>query len=255
MRLHEEERAILYQRTRLYELATSTKLLFTGFVVMICVGLLLAVAAAYQACKDADGHPTISVRDLHITIGGSRRPVLVRAAEDPSAYRIGMPLGAGRREKLKDWCRRGAPRADLDEILGILEGSELDFASAPSDRAKTVGERQEAYRRTAALARAQPPMSQAAAAAGIGLYLFLVSVAFAGLGLMFVQSSLFERTKIFFISSTFAMAAACPIFLWLARAHSVYVYPMLLAGLLVVVGLGVFALVAVYDLWFRRPAT
>ncbi|MFW6158307.1 MAG: hypothetical protein ACOC8E_03005 [Planctomycetota bacterium] len=230
-------------------------MLFTAFVVMTCVGLLLAVSALYQACKEADGHPTISVRDLHITIAGSRRPVLVRAAEEPRAYRIVVPLRPREREKLKDWCRRGAPREDLDEILGILEGSELDFSANPPGRAMTITERQEAYRRTAALARTQPPMPQATAAAGTGLYLFLVSIAFVGLGLMFVQSSLFERTKIFFISSTFAMAAACPIFLWLARAHAVYVYPMLLAGLLLVVGLGVFALVAVYDLWFRRPAT
>ncbi len=181
--------------------------------------------------------------------------MLALAAENPRDYEIVMPPRPGQLNRLKEWARDGAPREGLDAVLDLLAGSKLDFRADVPDEEKTIADRQEEYRRTAALAVVQQPVSPAALAGGTAVYLVFIALAFGGLGLMFVQSSLFERTKVLFISTTFGMAAACPVCLWLARSNSVWIYPLLLFILLLSVGLAVLALVAVYDLWFRQPAT
>ena len=90
---------------------------------------------------------------------------------------------------------------------------------------------------------------------GIALYLLLTSLVFLGLGVLFVRTSMFEKRKTFFVGSTFIMIAACPVMLWLAREHTTCIYLLLLSLLLLVVCFAVFALVALFDIWFRRTMT
>jgi len=236
-------------------LSVSSKLLLTGFIVLVCAVWLVGLGALYHGCKGADGLSPISISDIRIRLSGADEPVLALAAENPQDYEIVTPPRPGELDKLKEWAREGAPREGLDAVLDLLAGSKLDVRTDVPDEEKTIADRQEEYRRTAALAEVQQPISPAALGGGTAVYLVFIALAFGGLGLMFVQSSLFERTKVLFISGTFGMAAACPICLWLARANPIWVYPLLLFTLLLSVGLAVLALVAVYDLWFREPAT
>jgi len=245
----------VYQRSKLYEFSLSTKMLLTGFILTVCAAGVVGVVGFYHACKDADGREAISFEDVKMVVAGARRPVLERAAGDPAAYRLGH-LEEPEREALLRWCREGASRSDLPNILRILKDSDLDRSRGGdgSDASKSVKDLAQEYTETAALARCRRPLTRAQRAAVTVAYLAAVSVAFLGLGLMFVQTSLFERTKVFFVAATFVFVALCPICLWVARRHRSFVYPMLLSALLLGVCLGVFALVALYDLWFRRPA-
>lgn len=227
----------MYQRAKLYELSVSIKLLLTGFIVAICAAGALGVAAFYHACKDADGNPAISFNDVRISIHGAGRSVLQAAADDPEEFGLAS-ISDDDLERLSTWCRNGAPRGDFAEIARILQDSQL-------------GKRE--YQGLAALARRHEPISRVHRAAGTALYLAIVSLAFLGLGLMFVRTSLFEKTKVFFVSATFGFAVACPVCLWLARRRAVFIYPMLLSGLLLAVCFLVLGLVALYDIWFRRP--
>ncbi len=99
------------------------------------------------------------------------------------------------------------------------------------------------------------PPSYAQLAAGTALYFAAVALAFLGLGAMFVNTSLFEKTKISFLAAAFGFAAACPVFLWLGMSDPNWLYAMLFSGLLLTGCLGVMALVSLYDLWFRRAAS
>ena len=246
----------VYQHTRLYELSVSTKLLLTGFILAICTAGALGVAGFYHAHKDADGIPAISFKDVKISVSGAHRAVLERAADKPDDWGLGG-TSTQDRETLKAWCRDGARRATFPEIKRILKDSyfDRDPGQESASEEQSLKNENEEYERIAALARPRHPLSSAELAAGITLYLAIMSLALLGLGVLFVRTSLFEKTKVFFVGATFVFAAACPVCLWLGRTGSSFLYLMLLSGLLLAVCFVVFALVTLYDLWLRRPVT
>ncbi len=235
----------MYQHMRLYEFSMSMKLLLTGFILAICAAGALGIAAFYHWCRDADGNPAISFEDIRIVTCGAECSVLEKAADRPEEFSLGDVSGLDL-ELLKEWCRAGAPRKSFPEIAAILKDSAFD-------RYASGGE--QAYSRLASLARHYHPLSSLQLATGTMFYLSVVSVAVLGMGLLFLRTSLFEKTKVFFVSSTFAVVVACPISVWLAEVHAVFLYLMLLSALLLVVCLGVFAVVALNDIWFRRTVT
>lgn len=255
----------MYQHTRLYEFSVSIKLLLAGFILAVCAAGVMALAGLHYACKDLDGRPEISFKDVKRFIRGADLSVLEHAADNPKEYGLHSADRDDLRT-LKDWCENDAPRAQLDTIRHILEDSEFDRALGEPDKKPDntmllvpppLSDKQSnaEYRWLRALATRPAPLSNADLAAGIALYLAIVSLAFLGLGMLFVRTSMFEKRKVFFVGSTFALILACPIFLWLGRDHTTSIYLMLLSLLLLAVCFGVFALVALYDICFRRPAT
>lgn len=250
----------MYQQMRLYEFSSSMKLLLTGFILAACAAGIVALTGLYCACKDADGNPDISFRDLKIFIRGAKVSVLEYAADRPGEYGLGGASAFELRE-LKEWCRNGAPLRDFKSIRSTLKNSVYDLSAGRSPRGKDGGEPpaeedfDAAYARISKLARRREPISDVGLSIGVAVYLSVISLVFLGLGMLFARTSMFEKRKIFFVSSTFAIIAACPIFLWLARQHTPSIYLLLLSLLLLVVCFGVFALVALFDLWFRRTVT
>ena len=255
----------MYQHTRLYEFSGSIKLLLTGFILAVCAAGVMTLVGLHFACKDLDGRREISFKDIKWFVRGADASVLERAADHPNEHGL-HSADRDELQTLKDWCENGAPRAGLDTIRHILKDSELDRAAGEASKKADdtmlltvptlpAKELNAEYRRLKALATRPAPLSNADLGIGIALYLAIVSLAFLGLGMLFVRTSIFEKRKIFFVASTFALILASPIFLWLGRDHTTSIYIMLLSLLLLVVCFGVFALVALYDIWFRRTVT
>ena len=256
---------VVYQQMRLYEFSGSMKLLLTGFILAACAAVVVALAGFYFVCKDADGRPDISFRDLKIFIRGAKVSVLEYAADHPRE----RGLGSASRDdlsQLKQWCQDGAPRRVFLTVRGILTNSVYDLSSRrarkgtdgdglPVALAIAGDEFDAEYARIKELARRRDPISDVELSVGIALYLSVISLVFLGLGMLFVRTSMFEKRKIFFVGSTFAIIAACPIFLLLAREHTTSIYLLLLSLLLMIVCFGVFALVSLFDIWFRRTVT
>jgi len=246
----------VFQRTKLYESSLSMKVLLTGFIIVACAAALMAVGAAVYACRDVDGNPGISFDDVETLIRGSDRSILEVAADAPKEWGL-VSASEQDLERLKAWCQQGAPRSDLLEISRILTGSKFDLPGWRSlgETPKSSRHLNQRYKRLLSLATRHERLPPLQLTTGTAIYLAIISLIFLGLGLMFVRTSLFEKTKVFFISMTFIFAVSCPTLLWLGRRHTAYIYAMLLAGLLLAVCLGVLALVALYDIWFRRPVT
>jgi hypothetical protein len=244
----------MLQHTKLYEFTVSMKLLLTGFTLTVCAAGLLAFAGLYHACKDADGDPAISFDDIRIFICGAESSPLERAAANPAAYGL-ADATSDDLARLRAWSRNKAPRSEFDAIRRILAGSTFDTGGEGLRKElDDNGARTDRYERIALLTR-RYGLSTAELTGGIALYLALVGLVCLGLGTMFVRTSLFERTKTFLVTSTFILVAAAPAFLLLAAGNPVHVYFLLLAVFLLAVCIGVTALVVIYDLWFRRPAT
>jgi hypothetical protein len=254
-----EEEKDVYQHTKLYEFSVSMKLLLSGTIVAVCVAVVLAVFGLYHACRQADGDPGISFHDIKRTVCGARRSVLEQALDHPERNGLGSAKPDDL-EFLRTWRKAGAPRTDFPRVAAVLEGSRLlpawnqIEADASGAEEKRLGRENAAYDRVVALAHRPRMLSNAQLGTGTALYVAIMALVLLALGLMFVRSSLFEKTKLFFVVSTFALVAAAPLFLWLGRTRTTFLYLMLLAGLLLVVCLGVLALVALYDLWVRKPA-
>ena len=243
----------MYQHTRLHELSLSTKVLLTGFILTVCAAGTLGLVAFHHACKDVDGEPTVSFKDLRIAVCGARQAVLERAVMRPDNFGLGGASTA-ELEKLKAWCDAGAPRRDFEDIARILKGSPYAVQSAAdsADPASAEAHLDREYRRVARLAVRPQPLSTAEVSTGMMLYFAIAALTSLGLGILFVSTSLFEKTKIFFLTATFGFAVACPLFLWLGMGDPSWLYAMLLSGLLLGVCIGVMALVSLYDIWFRR---
>ena len=247
----------MYQHMRLYESSGSQKLLLTAFVLSICAAGILGLAGLYYACKGGDGRPGISFQDIQTFVQGARRSVLERAVSRPDEYGL-KAVPRAQLQKLRDWCRKGAPRDEFPAMWEILKDSDyVRSRGAAAGPATGVSEEDinREYDRICALARRPKPLSDTELSVGIALYLSLTAFALLGLGMLFVRTSMFEKRKTFFVGSAFILIAACPICLWLARQHTSCVYLFLLSMLLLVVCFGVFALVALFDIWFRRPVT
>jgi hypothetical protein len=235
------------QHMKLYEFSVSMKLLLTGFIILTCVAGVLALLAAHDYCRGADGnYGSFSIEDIHITLGGSDTPILLAAVERPDQFGLGG-VSPDNLAKLRVWCEAGAPFRDFEEMRNIIRHSGLDLPS------RSTPNRQYAWLRSLALRHDR--LSSGALMGTIGLYGTLVGLVFLGLGMMFVRSSLFEKTKVFVVSSAFAFAVLLPVFLWQARDQIVFVYLMLLSLLLLVLCFAVFALVSLTDIWFRRNIT
>ena len=250
---------------RLYESSGSMKVLLTGFILAACAAGIVALAGFYFVCKDADGNPNISFRDLKIFIRGAKVSVLERAAHRPGEHGLGS-ASPHELQVLTMWCEEGAPRRDFEHIRLILKNSIYDHATrrgrkgtaseGPPGAAEATDEEFDAeYARIKKLAHRRAPLSDAELGIGIAVYLSVVSLLFLGLGMLFVRTSMFEKRKIFFVGSASVIIAACPIFLFLAREHTTSIYLLLLSLLLLTVCFGVFALVSLFDIWFRRTVT
>ncbi len=254
----------MYQHMRLYELSASTKVLLTGFILVIAAAGVVALASLYYVCKDVDGKPGISFDDIHTSIRGASTSILEDAVAHPEAHGLGG-VSKGDLRTLKAWCEGGGPWSDFKEVHRILSDSDFGRTRATRRDPDKVGpdkptalsdeKLNRKYRRLRALARRRPPLSDQQLTVGIALYLLLTSLVFLGLGVLFVRTSMFEKRKTFFVGSTFIMIAACPVMLWLAREHTTCIYLLLLSLLLLVVCFAVFALVALFDIWFRRTMT
>jgi len=257
----------MYQNMRLYEFSGSIKLLLTGFILAVCAAGLAGLAGLYSACKDADGDPNISFRDIKIFIRGAKASVLENAAEHPKDYGLGN-VPKGERADGKEWCQNDAPFGGFRKIRRILKDTPYGRSARrrhrhPDSHVEKPGELAEPsdeelndeYRSIRPLARLREPISALQLSVGAALYLSVASLVFLGLGMLFVRTSMFEKRKMFFVSSTFAIIAACPVFLYLALEHVTSLYLLLLSLLLLVVCFGVFALVSLFDIWFRRTVT
>ena len=75
------------------------------------------------------------------------------------------------------------------------------------------------------------------------------------LGMLFLRTSLFERKKIFFVMLAFLSSLVAPAAFLLSGRAAALLYISLLAGLVVLVCLAMFAMLALYDLWVRKPAS
>jgi hypothetical protein len=255
----------VYQQMRLYEFSGSMKLLLTGFILAACAAVVFSLAGVYFVCKGADGRPQISFRDIEDFIRGTKVSVLEYAADNPKKHGLGSASKA-ELDQLKQWCEDGAPRREFLTVRGILTNSVYDVSSR-LERKGTDGERQPValaiagkkfdaeYARIKKLARRRAPISDAELSIGIALYLSVTSLVFLGLGMLFVRTSMFEKRKVFFVGSAFAIIAACPGFLFLSREHTTSIYLLLLSLLLLTVCFGVFAIVSLFDIWFRRTVT
>jgi hypothetical protein len=242
----------VYQHQKLYEMAVSVKLLITGFVLVAGAMGVFAVVAGHAACRDADGHPdAISFRDVQYSIRGSETSALEAATKPGGPLH---ELSPDQLQTLETWCRSGAPRAALPRILEIVAATRFDpLPPGATVELLSESERNRAYRKLAALARRPQALSQLDLAWGTTLYLAVAMILFFGLGLLFSQTSLFQKTKVLGLCACFAALLLSPALLWLARDEAIFVYPLLLSALVLLVSLAVFAVVGIYDLWFRKP--
>lgn len=237
----------MFQRTHLFEHPLSLKILLTSFIVFACLAAFSALCAFYYAFGHADGEPGVSFADIEKTVFGSETSPLNLALLNPHRYGLGG-VKATDLELLRLWCERGAPHAGFGNVARILKGSAFD---------RRVGSTflLDEYSRVRALALSVPPMTAATKAQVISVYFCLAGFFMLILGMLFLRTSLFERKKIFFVMLAFLSSLVAPAAFLLSGRAAALLYISLLAGLVVLVCLAMFAMLALYDLWVRKPAS
>lgn len=233
----------------LYGCDRYTKWLYTSFLLLMGTGYLMALVYLYTSHAGHDGKPGLSVEDIADNYYGNRSGTRLEAAlRGPMAGYI----GAEDRHHVIEWIRSGAPEAKYaTRVLPVLEKTCL------------------ACHRPGAAVKAPDLTSYAALGPFIQIdmgtslhslmrishiHLFGIGLILFGVGSIFRRAQLPAWLGVGLLVLPFA-AIFVDIAAWfLAKRDPVYAYVIVIAGAVLGAALAAQILIALYQLWFRRPA-
>jgi hypothetical protein len=234
---------------RFYDCSMSEKLLYTGFLLIMGVGYLMAMVYLYTTYQGHDGKPGLSIEDIVDNYYGNRSGTRLEAAiRGPMAGYIEL---ADRRE-IVAWLKSGASEKEYTSLVGpILEKTCLACHSPASglkipDLSTYAGTRTVAEVDTGESVHTLMKLSHIHLF-GIGLVLFSV-------GMIFRFSVMRPLYKYTLILLPFAAVFADILAWFLTKWDPIYAYTVVTGGALLGLSLSAQILISLYQIWFlKRP--
>lgn len=233
----------------LYACDRSTKLLYTSFLLLVGAGYLMALVYLYTSHADHDGKPGLSFDDIAYNYYGNRSGTRLEAAlRGPMAGYI----GTDDRHHMIEWIRTGAPESDYaPRIRPILEKTCL-ACHRPGSVVKAPD--LTSYAAFGPLVQMDPGVSLHSLMRLSHIHLFGIGLILFGVGSIFRRAQLpawlGTGLLIFPFAAIFVDIAAW----FLAKRDPVYAYTIVSAGAALGLALAAQILIALYQLWRRRPA-
>ncbi|MEY4194783.1 MAG: hypothetical protein RLZZ226_1151 [Pseudomonadota bacterium] len=214
----------MLQNSTLHRLTMSYKVLFTGFLLVIGVGLLMAGAQIMLTHGMADGKPGLSINDIVYSYYGNRTGSKLESmlngqmkAMAPDEVRFDLIQWARDGASMKDWEGRIKPQ--VDQYCVSCHGGE---SSLPNFT--------------------KPEVFQAAAAVDSGasiasltrvshIHLFGIAFIFLFVGWIFAMSEYTQRWKLILISTPFAFLIVDILSWWLTKFSPVFAWLTMIGGI------------------------
>lgn len=234
---------------RLYDCDPGTKLLFTGFLLLVGAGYLMALVYLYTSHMEHDGKPGLSVDDIAYNYYGNRSGTRLEAALRGT---MAGYISAQDRHHLIEWIRASAPEADYaTRIRPILEKTCLAcHRPGPGVKAPDITN----YAALGPLVRMDLGVSLHSLMRLSHIHLFGIGLILFGVGSIFRRARLPAWLKAGLIVLPFAAIFADIAAWFLAKRDPVYASMIVAAGAALGAALAAQILVALYQLWFTRAA-
>lgn len=214
----------MIQITTLARLPMSYKVLFTGFLLVIGVGLMMAGAQIMLTHGKADGKPGLSINDIIYSYHGNRSGSKLESmlngqmkAMAPDEVRF----------QLIQWARDGAPASDWSsKIQPLFQKHCLSCHNADSGLPN--------FTELAAVQK----VAEVDEGASIGsltrvshIHLFGIAFIFLFVGWIFGLAEFPTRWKLILISTPFAFLILDVLSWWLTKYHPIFAWLTMLGGI------------------------
>lgn len=227
----------------------SEKLLFTGFLLLMGIGYLMALAYLYTSHQGHDGKPGLSVQDIVDNYYGNRSGTRLEAAiRGPMASYIELQD----RHVIVEWLKSGAMEKDYPtRIRPILEKTCLNCHTLASglnipDFSSYDGLREVAKVDTGASIHTLIKLSH--------IHLFGIGLVAFGIGMIFRRAELPQWLKGTLLVLPFVAIAGDILAWFLTHWDPHYALTVITTGAVLGVCLAAQILISLYQMWFGKPA-
>jgi len=232
-----------------YDCPLSEKLLYTGFLVLVGTGYLMALTYLYMSHEGHDGQSGLSVDDIVDTYYGNRSGTRLEAAlRGPMS---GFIQEKRDRNEIMAWLKRAAPEQEYtDTVRPILEKTCLTCHSAASGLDVPDFS---TYDGIKAVANVDKGESLHTLVKLSHIHLFGIALVALGIGFVFRFAVLSDWLKSTLIVVPFAAILADIAAWFLTKWDPVYAYTVIIAGALLGLAWAGQILISLYQLWFLPP--
>lgn len=229
----------------LHDGASSERLLYTAFLLLVGIGYLMAITYLYTSHEGHDKKPGLSVEDIAANYYGNRSGTRLEAAIRGS---MAAYIEIEDRHHVVQWLRSGALESEYtSRIRPILEKSCLGCHN-PASGLKTVD--LSAYAGTREVVNVDTGESLHALMKLSHIHLFGVALVSLGIGLVFRLAVAPAWLKATLIVTPFAAVFADIVAWFLTKWDPFYAYTVVIAGALLALAWAAQILIALFQLWF-----
>lgn len=235
----------MIQATSLERLPIHYRVLFTGFLLVIGVGLLMAGAQIMMTHGKADGKPGLSMDDIVYSYYGNRNGSKLQSMLNGQMKPM-APDDA--RFELSKWAHDGAPLSDWNsEIKPILEkycischhvGTTLpDFSIFDNVKKLAEIDKGESYTMLTRVSH---------------IHLFGIAFIFLFVGGIFAMAEYPQRWKLILIATPFAFLLVDVLSWWLTKISPIFAWLTMLGGIGYSLASTVMIFTALVQMWIPR---
>jgi hypothetical protein len=233
-----------------YDCTLSEKLLYTGFLLLIGTGYLMAMVYLYTSHEGHDGNPGVSVEDIVDTYYGNRSGTRLEAAmRGPMAGY----LKRGDRDQIVAWLNSGGGEQGYSKtVRPILEQSCLachgPASGLPVPDLST-------FEGISTVAEVDTGQSLHTLMKLSHIHLFGIGLVALAIGFIFCLAAMPTWLKATLVVLPF-VAVFVDILAWfLTKSDPIYAYTIIVSGAVLGLAWAVQILVSLYQIWFLRAPT
>lgn len=229
--------------------STNEKLLFSGFLILVGIGYLMALTLIYYTDSQLDGKPGLSVQDIADNYYGNRSGTRLEAAiRGPMAPQLNT---LAERNKIVDWLKSGETRSQFQKVVQPILQKDCLQCHSPKSGLKIPD--LSSYKHVMRVAQVDTGTSIATLVKLSHIHLFGIGLLLLSIGMIFRHvelSALLKNT----ITITPFIAVFVDILAWyLTKWDPVYAYTVVGAGVLLGLALALQILIPLWQMWFWRP--
>jgi len=233
-------------RMTLAELKLSEKILYTGYLLVMGIGILMAILQIFLTHGMADGEIGVSVDDVVYSYHGNRNSSQLEAKLNGSMKDKANDLD---RAKLIKWVRDGATEKGYEEVKPIFDNNCIACHSSIESLAQF-----NTYEETKEVTTTDEGASIDSLTRVSHIHLFGIAFIFIFVGYIFTMSvGLSEIMKSIIISLPFAFLIVDISSWWVTSIFPAFAWLTIIGGFGYMLAFAVMWFVSMYQMWLYVP--
>lgn len=229
----------------LHQRSTNEKLLYSGFLMLVGIGYLMALTLIYFTDSKLDGKPGISVQDIADNYYGNRSGTRLEAAiRGPMAPQLNS---LQERNKIVDWLKSGETRAQYQKVVQPI--LQKDCLQCHSPKSGLNIPDLSNYQGVMKVAQVDTGTSVATLVKLSHIHLFGIGLLLLSVGMIFRHAELSAVLKNTITIVPFVSVFVDIVAWYLTKWDPVYAYTVVVAGALLGLALAIQILLPLWQMW------